>query len=128
MTTMPAMTTGRVATGIPGLDTMLFGGLLPGSTLLVEGAPGTGKSTLGMHYIQHGAAQVNEPGIILTFETFPRQYYRDAANFGWDFHALEKADKLRVIMSSPEVSRADLRSLSGQLESMAYQIKAKRVL
>ena len=122
------MTTERVATGIPGLDSMLFGGLLPGSSLLVEGAPGTGKSTLGMHYIHHGAAQANEPGIILTFEMFPRQYYRDAMNFGWDFQALEKADKLRVVMSSPEVSRADLRSVSGQLESMAYQIKAKRVL
>jgi circadian clock protein KaiC len=121
------MTVDRVATGIPGLDTMLNGGLLPGSSLLVEGAPGTGKSTLGMHFIQHGAANT-EPGIILTFETFPRQYYRDAANFGWDFHALEKADKLRVIMSSPEVSRADLQSVSGRLEAMAYQIKAKRVL
>src|SRR5260370_25972623 len=111
------MTVDRVATGIPGLDTMLNGGLLPGSSLVVEGAPGTGKSTLGMHFIQHGASHADEPGIILTFETFPRQYYRDASNFGWDFHALEKADKLRIIMSSPEVSRADLQSVSGQLEA-----------
>jgi circadian clock protein KaiC len=125
---MAVIATERIATGIPGLDSMLNGGLLPGSSMLVEGAPGTGKSTLGMHFIQHGAAQTDEPGIILTFETFPRQYYRDAANFGWDFHALEQSNKLRIIMTSPEVSRADLKSVSGQLESIAYQIKAKRVL
>ncbi|MDG6146414.1 hypothetical protein NF717_12290, partial [Lactococcus formosensis] len=77
-------------------------GLLRGSAVLVEGAPGTGKSTLGMQYIYEGATVANEPGLILTFEMFPRQYYRDASNFGWDFHKLEAANKLRVIMSSPE--------------------------
>jgi len=118
----------RVSTGIAGLDDMLHGGLLVGSAVLVEGAPGTGKSTLGMQFINYGATQANEPGLILTFETFARQYYRDASNFGWDFRALEDANKLRVIMSSPEVTRADLRSVNGHLESMAARIQAKRVL
>ncbi|MCJ7739418.1 MAG: recombinase, partial [Anaerolineae bacterium] len=38
----------RVRTGIPGFDELLGGGFLPQSANLVEGAPGTGKSTLGM--------------------------------------------------------------------------------
>jgi circadian clock protein KaiC len=118
----------RATTGIVGLDEMLHGGLLRGSATLVEGAPGTGKSTLGMQFINHGAVHENEPGLILTFETFPRQYYRDAANFGWDLRALEAADKLRVVMSSPEVTHADLQSVNGQLEAMAQQIGAQRVL
>jgi circadian clock protein KaiC len=118
----------RLKTGIAGLDDMLRGGLLSGTAVLVEGAPGTGKSTLGMQFIHHGATVANEPGIILTFETFPRQYYRDAANFGWDFQALEASGKLRVMMTSPEVSRADLRNVSGQLEAMAQKMDAKRVL
>jgi circadian clock protein KaiC len=118
----------RVTTGVTGLDDMLHGGLLRGSAILVEGAPGTGKSTLGMQYIYQGAKNENEPGLILTFEMFPRQYYRDASNFGWDLQALEAANKLRVVMSSPEVARNDLKAVSGQIESMAYQIKAQRVL
>ncbi len=118
----------RVTTGISGLDEMLGGGLLPGSATLVEGAPGTGKSTLGMQFIYHGAAQCAEPGLILTFEAFPRQYYMDAANFGWDFHGLEAANKLRVVMSSPEVTRADLQALNGQIETMVRQIDARRIL
>src|SRR5579859_2012552 len=118
----------RSATGIAGLDEMLRGGLLRGSAVLVEGAPGTGKSTLGMQFIHHGATVAGEPGLILTFEMFPRHYYRDAANFGWDFPALEAANKLRVVMSSPEVTRADLQSVSGRLEAQAHQIGARRVL
>jgi circadian clock protein KaiC len=122
------VTVERVTTGIVGLDEMLRGGVLRGSANLVEGAPGTGKSTLGMQFIYHGAAQANEPGLILTFETFPRQYYRDASNFGWDFKALEAENKLRVVMTSPEVSRADLQRVNGQIEDMAQQIGARRVL
>src|SRR4051812_917681 len=118
----------HVRTGITGLDEMLFGGVLRGSATLIEGAPGTGKSTLGMQFIHTGVVQAQEPGIILTFETFPRQYYRDARNFGWDFEALEAANKLRVVMSSPEVTRADLLNVNGRLESMAQEIGAKRVL
>jgi circadian clock protein KaiC len=102
--------------------------LLRGSATLVEGAPGTGKSTLGMQFIFHGATQANEPGLILTFETFPRQYYRDAENFGWDFRALEEAGKLRVVMSSPEVTLADLQAVNSQIESLAYETGARRIL
>ncbi|MEP7284877.1 MAG: ATPase domain-containing protein [Chloroflexota bacterium] len=122
------MTIQRAATGIAGLDAMLLGGLVSGSAVLVEGAPGTGKSTLGMQFIHHGAAHANEPGLILTFETFPRQYYRDASNFGWDFKALENAGKLRVIMTSPEVTQADMQAVNSQLEAAASQINARRIL
>ena len=81
----------RVKTGIPELDEMLHGGLLPQTANLVEGAPGTGKSTLGMQFIYNGITKYNEPGLILTFEEFPQQYYRDAASFGWDFREIGRA-------------------------------------
>ncbi|MBN1200872.1 MAG: ATPase [Anaerolineae bacterium] len=122
------MSTNRIPTGILGLDEMLHGGFLGNTANLVEGAPGTGKSTLGMQFIEHGIAAHNEAGIILTFEEFPEHYYRDAANFGWDFHAHEAANRLRVIMSSPEVTRADMLRLNGQIEMLVHQIEARRVL
>ena len=92
----------RVKTGIAELDEMLHGGFLPRTANLVEGAPGTGNSTLGMQFIYNGIAQYDEPGLILSFEEFPQQYYRDAASFGWDFSELERKGKLKVIMTSPE--------------------------
>ena len=108
----------RVKIGIKGLDEMLNGGLLPETANLVEGAPGTGKSTLGMQFIYNGITEYNEPGLILTFEEFPQQYYHDAEAFGWNFRKLEKADKLRVIMTSPEVGKADLERVGGRIETL----------
>lgn len=118
----------RVKTGITGLDEMLRGGLLPQTATLVEGAPGTGKTTLGMQFIYHGIVDYGEPGIILTFEQFPSQFYRDAANFGWDFRRLEEEGKLRVVMTSPEVSFADLQAVEGQIEVLAREMGARRIL
>jgi circadian clock protein KaiC len=118
----------RIQTGIAGLDEMLGGGFLSETANLVEGAPGTGKSTLGMQFIVNGIRQFNEPGIILTFEEFPQQYYRDAEAFGWPFREMEKAGQLRVIMTSPEVSRADLERVGGRIESLVREIGAKRIL
>lgn len=118
----------RVKTGIDGLDKMLNGGFLPETANLVEGAPGTGKTTMGMQFIYNGITQYNEPGIILTFEEFPQQYYRDAATFGWDFKKLESENKLRVIMSSPEVSKADLENIDGRIETLVHEIGARRIM
>lgn len=117
----------RASTGIAGLDAMLHGGFVRSTANLIEGAPGCGKTTLGMQFIHHGAC-TGEPGIILTFEQFPEQYYRDAESFGWDFRRLEQEGLLQVIMSSPEVSKADLERFNGRIEGIITRIGAKRVL
>jgi circadian clock protein KaiC len=118
----------RVSTDIKGLDEMLQGGFLPQTANLVEGPPGTGKSTFGMQFIYNGIHYHDEPGLILTFEEFPQQYYRDAESFGWDFRELEREGKLRVIMTSPEVSRSDLESVGGTIETLAREMGARRIL
>jgi circadian clock protein KaiC len=118
----------RVKTGIEGLDEMLRGGFLPQSANLVEGAPGTGKTTLGMQFIYSGILLYNEPGLILTFEEFPQQYYRDAASFGWNFEELERQGKLKIVMTSPEVTRLDLESVGGTIERMVAEMGARRIL
>ncbi len=122
------MSNDRVKTDIKGLDEMLHGGFLPQTANLVEGPPGTGKSTLGMQFIYNGIRYHNEPGLIVTFEEFPQQYYRDAEGFGWDFRKLEREGKLRVIMTSPEVSRSDLESVGGTIETLAREMGARRIL
>jgi circadian clock protein KaiC len=118
----------RVRTGIKSLDEMLHGGFLPQTANLIEGAPGTGKTTMGMQFIYDGITLYNEPGIILTFEEFPQQYYHDAAAFGWDFKALERERRLKVIMTSPEVSKLDLEQVGGMIETLANEMGARRIL
>jgi circadian clock protein KaiC len=118
----------RVKTGITGLDEMMGGGFLRGTANLVEGAPGTGKTTLGMQFIYNGIVQANEPGLIITFEEFAQQYYHDAAAYGWDFLDLEKKGLLRVVMTSPEVSQLDLQSVNGIIENHINHTGARRVV
>ncbi len=118
----------RVKTGIPGLDEMLSGGFFPATVNLVEGAPGTGKSTLGMQFIYNGIVKFGEPGLLVTFEQFPEQYYRDAQNFGWDFRRLEREGLLKVIMTSPEILKLDLERVSGMVEQAVMEMGVKRIV
>jgi len=118
----------RVQTGIRGLDEMLSGGFLPQTANLIEGAPGTGKTTIGVQFIYAGITQFEEPGLIITFEEFPQQYYHDAATFGWDLVQLEKAGKLKIIMTSPEVTRVDVESVGGIIETSVAEMGARRIL
>jgi len=118
----------RVKTDVKGLDDMLNGGFLPQSANLIEGPPGTGKTTLGMQFIYNGIQYHDEPGLILTFEEFPQQYYRDAESFGWDFRRLESEGKLKVIMTSPGVSRSEAEGVGGRIETLAREMGARRIL
>ncbi len=68
----------------------------------MQGAPGTGKTVLGMQFLQAGITQFDEPGLLVTFEEHPRRLYRDARAFGWDFEAHERNRKLLLVFTSPE--------------------------
>jgi len=118
----------RVRTGIEGLDTLLYGGLLRGDSMLVAGAPGTGKTSLGMQFLYNGATQYGEPGLLITFEEFPQRIYRDALSFGWDFPALEEEGKLKVLFTSPEVLQQDIIRDQGLVGEMIAEIGARRVV
>jgi circadian clock protein KaiC len=118
----------RVSFGIKSLDSMICGGLLAGSANLIEGAPGTGKTTLGMQFIYNGITMFDEPGLIITFEEFPQQYYHDAMQFGWDFKKLEADGKLRVLFSDPETTLSEFDKPEGEFVRIVEEMGAKRVL
>ena len=48
-------TVSRAASGVPGLDDILSGGFTKGSLFLIEGSPGTGKTTLALRFLLEGA-------------------------------------------------------------------------
>ncbi len=96
--------------------------------MLVEGAPGTGKTTLGLEFIYRGIVEHDEPGLIVAFELSPDKLLRDAAGFGWDFRKLEDGGKLRMIYTSPLVLLQELQAHDGLLLSEIRRAKAKRLL
>src|SRR3989454_5239900 len=77
-------------TGISGLDSILEGGIPRSNVTLVEGAIGTGKTTMGVEFVYRGASEFDEPGLIVLFEVSPEKVVRDAAQLGWDLTALER--------------------------------------
>lgn len=111
--------------GIKGFDNLLHGGFIKNSVILVEGVPGAGKTTFGLEFIYKGIVEMNEPGIVITFEEFPEQLYRDAANYGWNLRELEEQNLLRVICTSPELV---LDNSSDILTSAVREISARRLL
>ena len=122
------METKRVPTGLKTLDEMLFGGYIENSANLIEGAPGTGKTTLGMQFIYNGIKKYDEPGLIITFEEFPNQYYHDAYQLGWDLKVLEAEGKLKVIFSDPSTALEEIEHMDGQFVELIEEYGIKRVL
>jgi circadian clock protein KaiC len=115
----------RVSTGIPKLDTLMGGGLLEGSHLLVAGPSGSGKTALGSHFIAEGLRQ-DEPAVIAIFEELPANYARRAANFGLDFDKPQKDGKLKIIYIRPLDLSVD--ETVNELVEAVKQIGAKRVV
>jgi circadian clock protein KaiC len=72
----------RITTGIPVLDSMLGGGLWPGSSTMVAGPSGSGKTLMGLHFVYGGARQ-GERGIIATLQENPVQLHRMLGSLGW---------------------------------------------
>src|SRR5256885_11100822 len=99
-----------IHTGVYGLDEIFLGGVLKGNVILVEGAPGTGKTLLGVEFIYQGITAYQEPGIIVVFEMSPSKLVRDAAGFGWDLEALQQNNTLKIIFTSPQVLAQELQS------------------
>jgi circadian clock protein KaiC len=74
----------RVTTGIAALDEALEDGYWSGSTTLIAGPSGAGKTLMGLHFVFAGAA-MNEPGVFLTLQESRTQLARVIGRFGWAF-------------------------------------------
>ena len=118
----------RVPTGIKGLDEMISGGFLEGSSILVRGAPGTGKTLLSLQFLVHGATQCDEPGLLISFEEFPQSLHRDAESLGWDLARLEQEGKLHLLFTSPQVLLSSLQIPTSPLNRMLLENNIRRVV
>lgn len=118
----------RVRTGVAGLDDMLCGGFVEGSSVLLAGAPGTGKTTFGLQFLYTGIVQEDEPGLLITFEEFPQSLMRDAQVHNWDLRALEEANKLRIIFTSPQILISNLQLPNSPISHIIRDWGVRRIV
>ena len=74
----------KAKTGVHGLDDILVGGLRRGRVYLLEGSPGTGKTTIAARFLIEGAAQ-GEPGLYITLSETEEELRETMVSHGWDF-------------------------------------------
>jgi KaiC/GvpD/RAD55 family RecA-like ATPase len=87
----------RVKTGIKGFDELVEGGFVEGSTVLLSGDTGSGKTIFGLQFLYSGASKYDEPGVLVTLESRPDELRREALEFGWDLKELEDDGSLIIL-------------------------------
>ena len=117
----------RVRTGIAGLDAILHGGIPRGNVILIEGAIGSGKTTMGAEFVYRGVREFDEPGVIVVFEVSPDKLARDAAGLGWDLPELERQKRLKIIYTTRDIFRQELQEADSLLIEEAGKIGARRI-
>jgi circadian clock protein KaiC len=90
----------RLSTGIPGLDSLMGGGIPVGNSVLLAGPTGSGKTTFATQFVGEGLRQ-GEHCVIAVFEEHPEEYVQRANRFGVDFTRAVARDELRVIYLRP---------------------------
>ncbi|NNU43835.1 ATPase domain-containing protein [Ramlibacter montanisoli] len=97
----------RASTGIPGLDDVLGGGLPIGHLYLVEGDPGSGKTTLGLHFLLEGIRR-DEKGLYVTLSETESELRTVAASHGWDLRGVELFELVSSEGLSPDLEQSIL--------------------
>jgi circadian clock protein KaiC len=104
-------------TGIAGLDDILGGGLARNHLYLIEGEPGTGKTTIAMQFLMEGA-RCGQKGLYVTLSESKTELLEIADSHGWsigDIHTFElehdetqlKPEKLYTVFSPTEIELSD---------------------
>ena len=75
------------STGIIGLDDVLHGGLVRNRLYLIEGTPGTGKTTLALQFLLEGVAQ-GERGLYITLSETAEELRAVAESHGWSLEGI----------------------------------------
>ena len=81
---------GRTSTGVAGLDAMLDGGVWAGTTTLLVGPTGSGKTTIALHFALEGVAR-KEPTLYVNFQENPSQLARSFFDLGADLDAARES-------------------------------------
>lgn len=105
----------RASTGIAGLDYVLGGGIARNRLHLLEGSPGTGKTTMALQFLIEGA-RAGEPGIYVSLAETEQELRAGAKSHGWTIHPLVEVFELAPPESVLDPDRHQTLLYSSDLE------------
>jgi circadian clock protein KaiC len=101
----------QVPTGVPDLDAMFSGGgVYRGSSVLISGAAGTGKTSLGAHFADAACAR-GERVLYAAYEESPQQIGRNMASIGLDLRQWVERDLLHIHSTRPHLHGLEMHLL-----------------
>jgi circadian clock protein KaiC len=115
----------RVETGIANLDDMIAEGFWRGSTTLIAGPTGSGKTIIGLHFITQGALK-GEPGLYVGFQENPTQLARTMGNLGWKPESLLNGGGFDLLYKSPVELQVD--TITSEIFRRIREGKMRRVV
>jgi circadian clock protein KaiC len=115
----------RVETGISNLDGMIAEGFWRGSTTLIAGPTGSGKTIIGLHFITQGALK-GEQGLYVGFQENPTQLARVMKNLGWKPEELLQDGGFDLLYKSPVELQLD--TITSEIFRRVREGKIKRVV
>ena len=113
----------RVETGIPGLDSLIEGGLIRGSANLLAGTSGSCKTIFGCQFLWNGIKK-GENGLYVTLEESPDDILKNMLRFDIDFGNSIKTKKFNIVNINP----GDITDISTFIFNQVKSINAKRLV
>jgi KaiC domain protein len=117
----------KVKTGLDGLDEMLFGGIPRGSTVVVMGSFGTGKTTFGLQFLNQGLAE-GEKGIYISLEEDRESILADAEAHGWDLRTKLNEKQLEIVKLEPNDAKVTIQRIKSELPDFIKKFGASRIV
>jgi circadian clock protein KaiC len=98
----------RSVIGVEALDALLGGGILDGSTTMVVGLSGVGKTVLGTQILREGALKQNKRGLLISLDEHPAQIVRNAETLGLNLQEQIDTGSIHVLFDSPQELNIDV--------------------
>ncbi|WP_135362803.1 KaiC domain-containing protein [Halosimplex halophilum] len=117
----------RLDLGIEGLDNMVQGGIPLRHLMVIVGGAGTGKTTFGLQFLQHGLEKDDtDRGVFITLEQTHEDIMATARERGWEFERHEAEGNLAVVDLDPVEMANSLDNIRGELPELIEDFGADR--
>lgn len=117
----------RIDIGIDGLDEMIQGGVPERSLMVVMGSAGTGKTTFGLQFLNHGLEH-GQKGVFISLEETESAVLKSADEKNWDFETHIENDRLAIVDIDPIEMANSLASIRGDLPRLIEDFDADRLV